>query len=249
MPSSTGDLASTIGGTAVAALQNLSTALTSIGNYNTTYQANLLLSSMNQVTSVISNYQSGVINDITDTSSISILTKISNASAYSGCSTSYFATDSWIPSVVQSPTYVGCLVANGNNATSGSCGGTNFATAGGSCNGCMDITSILNTGSYASKTAVLNALNNRYSAAGCSTFNNELANVWNNYYLIKSNAYSPVSTRAATANTKVNNFVTNLTSTLNTTFTNAVTSLNAVAQSVTDSKYGLVAGTNCKLIG
>jgi len=76
-----------------------------------------------------------------------------------------------------------------------------------------------------------------------------LANVWNNYYLIKSNAYSSISSRASPANTKVNTFVTNITTTLNATFTNAVTSLNAVAQSVTDSKYGLVAGMNCKLIG
>jgi formyltetrahydrofolate synthetase len=47
----------------------------------------------------------------------------------------------------------------------------------------------------------------------------------------------------------VNTFVTNITTTLNATFSNAVTSLNAVAQSVTDSKYGLVAGMNCKVIG
>jgi hypothetical protein len=113
----------------------------------------------------------------------------------------------------------------------------------------MDVTSILNAGSYSTKAAVLSALNNRYPAAGCSTFNNELANVWSNYYLIKSNAYSPVSSRAANANSKVSSFVTNLTSTLNDTFSNAVTNLNSFAQSVTDSKYGLVAGINCKLIG
>jgi len=172
LPSSTGDLATALGGSSISAIQNLSSALTSIGNFNITYQANLLLTAMNQVTTVISNYQSGVVNDISDTSSISILTKISNASAYSRCSTSYFATDSWIPSVVQSLTYVGCLVANANNPTSAICGGANFTSAGGSCNGCLDITSIFNTGSYANKAAVLNALNNRYSATGCSTFNN-----------------------------------------------------------------------------
>ena len=171
LPGSSGDLATALGGSSIAAIQNLSSALTSMGNFNTTYQGNLLLSAMNQVTTVISNYQSGVVDDTSDTSSISILTKISNASAYSSCTTSYFATDSWIPSVVQSPTYVGCLIANGNNAISASCGGSNFTSAGGSCNGCLDITSIFNTGSYANKAAVLNALNSRYTAAGCSTFN------------------------------------------------------------------------------
>jgi len=204
---------------------------------------------MSQVTSVISNYQSGVINDIVDSSSISILSQVSKASSYSSCTTSSFALDSWIPSVAQSPSYIGCQISNGSNATTSNCAGANFASAGGSCNGCMDTTSILNTATYATKTAVLNALNSRYTAAGCSTFNNDLANVWNNYYSIKSNAYSAVASRASTASSKVNIFVTNITQTLNATFTNVVSSLNAVAQSVTDSKYGLVAGLNCKLIG
>ena len=40
-----------------------------------------------------------------------------------------------------------------------------------------------------------------------------------------------------------------LTSNIATTFSNTKTSLASAADSVTDPKYGLVAGLNCKLIG
>ena len=113
----------------------------------------------------------------------------------------------------------------------------------------MDTTSILNTATYATKANVLTALNNRYTAGGCSTFNNDLANTWNNYYLIKSNAFDPVATRATTAVSSINSFSVNITNTLNTTFTNAVNALTAAADTVTNGKYGLVAGLNCRLIG
>ena len=249
LPTSSGDLVTALGGNAVSAIQNLSASLTAIGSYNTTAQANTLLSAMNQVSSLISNYQSGVIADINDTPSYAVLSQLSKSSSYSSCTSASFASDSWVPSVSQSPSYVACNIASGNNATTSNCGGADFASAGGTCNGCMDTTSVLNTATYSTKTAVLNALNSRYTAAGCSTFNNDLANVWNNYYYVKSSAFSPVASRANTANTKVNTFVTNITQTLNATFTNAVSSLNSISQSVTDSKYGLVAGLNCKLIG
>lgn len=204
---------------------------------------------MTSTSSYITNYQTGVQNDISDSASSTILTKISNASAYSACTTTSFATDSWIPSNSQNPIYQGCMIANGGNANSSNCSGANFAGATGGCKGCMDTISILNTATYTTKASVLTALGNRYTAAGCSTFNNELANVWGNYYQIKSNAFSPVVTRANTATTSINSFVSNITGTLNTTFSNAVTTLNNAAQSVTDGKYGLVAGLNCRLIG
>jgi hypothetical protein len=113
----------------------------------------------------------------------------------------------------------------------------------------MDTTNILNTATYATKASVLTALGNRYTAGGCSTFNNEMANTWQNYYLIKSNAFSPIVSRTSTATTSVNQFSANITGTLNTTLTNAVNTLAAAASNVTDPKYGLVAGLNCRLIG
>jgi hypothetical protein len=240
-------LVSALGGNAVNAIQNLSSSLAGISSYNATYQSLALQATLATVTTTITNYQIGVINDFSDSPSFAILTQVSNASAYSGCTTPAFYTDSWVPS--DSQTYLSCLINGGSNATSSVCGGGNFASASGGCSGCMDTTSILNTGSYANTNAVLTALNGRYTAGGCSTFNNDLSNVWTNYYSIKSNAYSPVASRTSSASTSVNTFVASITGTLNTTFSNAVTGLAAVASSVTDSKYGLVAGMNCQLIG
>jgi hypothetical protein len=51
---------------AIDAITNLSSSLTTMGDFNTTYQASILLSAMTQVTSTVSNYASGVILDIND---------------------------------------------------------------------------------------------------------------------------------------------------------------------------------------
>ena len=249
LSTSTGDLMTALGGGAVNAVNNLSSSITGISNMNITQESASVQADLTSLTNAITNYQTGVVNDITDTSSIAIITTLSQASSYSGCTTPAFASDSWIPSTSQSPVYSACQINGGNNATGVVCSGANFAAASGGCDGCMDTTSILNTATYGTKASVLTALNNRYSAGGCSTFNNEMANTWANYYKIKSDAFTPISSRMSTATTSVNQFSANLTGTLSTTFTTAVNSMNAVAQTVTDGKYGLVAGLNCRLIG
>ena len=249
LASSSGDLIAAFGGGTVNALQNLSSSLTGVEAFNTTYQSNLVQADLTNLSTYVGNYQSGVLNDISDSASISIISQLSQASSYSGCTTPSFAADSWIPSTQQNPVYTACQISGGNNATSTVCGGANFAAASGGCAGCMDTTNILNTATYSTKASVLTALNNRYSAGGCSTFNNEMANTWENYYKIKSDAFTPISSRLSTATTSVNQFSANLTGTLSTTFTNAVNTMASVAQNVTDAKYGLVAGMNCRLIG
>jgi hypothetical protein len=232
------------GGNAADAINNLSSSLTAMNSFNTTYQASTILSAMTQVTSAISNYQSGVLLDITDAASISILTALSKPSQYSSCAATGFTSDSWVPSNSENPVYIACQIGSGNLASSLSCGGSVSSRAG-SCNGCMDTTSTLS--SYSSQATLLSDLNSRYS--GCTTFNNDLANTWNNYYYIKKTAYAPVSSRASTANTAVNTFSSDLSGTLNTTFTNTQNSLSAASSTVSDPQYGLVAGLNCKLIG
>lgn len=247
MPTSSGDLISAIGGSSVNAIQNLSGSLTGIQSFNVSYQVSSLQQAMSVLTTVISNYKAGVLLDITDSSSISILTSISTASSYSSCTATGFSSDSWIPSDSQNPSYIACRISSGNNATSSSCSGGNFATRGGTCNGCMDTTSILNTGTYSNTASVLAALTSRYP--GCTTFNNDLSNIWNNYYLVKSNSFSPITSRASTASTSLTAFTDSLTNTIDPTFTNAISSLTSIASSVTDPKYGLVAGLNCQLFG
>jgi hypothetical protein len=109
----------------------------------------------------------------------------------------------------------------------------------------MDTTDTLR--GYTSKTTLLNDLGTRYS--GCTTFNNDLANTWNNYYNIKKNAYASVTTRASSANPSVSAFASDISGKINTTLTNAQNSLSAASSTVVDPQYGLVAGMNCKLIG
>lgn len=244
LPTSSGDLMSAFGGTAVNAINNLSLALTSMNSFNTTYQASVILSAMTEVTSYITDYQTGIILDISDTSSFSVLNSLSMASSYSSCTATGFTSDSWIPSNNENPVYIACQISSGNQASSSSCGG-GISSRAGSCNGCMDTTSTLS--SYSSHATLLSNLGTRYS--GCTTFNNDLANTWTNYYYIKSQAYAPVSSRASTASTNVNTFTSDLTGTINTTFTNAQSSLSAASSTVSDPTYGLVAGLNCKLIG
>jgi hypothetical protein len=207
----------------------------------------MILSAMTQVTSYITNYRDSVILDIDDAPSISIMSSITKASNYASCTATGFTADSWIPSNSQNPVYMACQIANGAQATGSACAGANFASRGGSCKGCMDITSVLPTTTYANKAAVLTALGNRYS--GCTTFNDDLANLWNNYYLPRTNAYAPINSRASTATTSVQTFTTCLTGKINTTLTNAITALNSAAATVTDPQYGLMAGLNCRLIG
>ena len=178
LSSSSGNIVDAIGGGTVNALNNLSSSLTNINTFNVSQQSSNVLSDLSSMTSYMTYYQNGVITDLNDSSSTSILTYLSKQSNYPGCTTGLFSTDSWIPSYSQSPTYAGCQISGGNNATSTQCGGANFAAGSGGCDGCMDTTSILNTATYATKASVLTALGNRYTAGGCSTFNNELANTW-----------------------------------------------------------------------
>jgi hypothetical protein len=244
LPTSSGDLVTAFGGNAVNAITNLSNTLTTMNSFNITYKTSMILSAMTQVTSYITDYKTGVILDITDTASITILTDLSKSSSYSSCTATGFTSDSWIPSNNENPVYISCQISSGNQASSSSCSGV-VSSRSGSCYGCMDTTSTLN--GYSSKATLLSDLGTRYP--GCSTFNSDLSNTWNNYYSIKKSAYAPVNSRASTANTNVNTFTTDLTGTLNTTFSNAQSSLSSVSSTVTDPQYGLIAGLNCKLIG
>lgn len=231
----------------MSAITNLSNSVTNINSFNITYTSSMILSAMSQITSYLTNYNTGVILDFVDSSSFTILNNLSNSTAYSGCTSPGFTSDSWVPSNSQNPVYIACKIPSGNITVAASCTGTNFNTRAGSCNGCMDTALVLN--SYTAKATLLSNLNTRYPAAGCSTFNNDLANTWFNYYYNKSQSYAPVIARANTANGYVNTYVTSLTGTLNTTLQNAITALNGVAATVTDPTYGLMAGLNCRLIG
>jgi len=212
-------------------------------NFNISQEATLLTTGMSALKTTISNYEKGNIIDITDTTNINFLKTLSTPGSYSSCAATGFTSDSWIPSTAQNPSYIPCTVSGGN-AVSTSCT-SSFTTRGGSCNGCMDTTSVLS--SYTAKASLLSDLNSRYS--GCTNFNNDLSNTWDNYYKIKKNSFSPITTRVNTAEASVTTYANTITSTIQPTFTNAINALKAASATVTDPQYGLVAGLNCKLIG
>ena len=231
------------GGSSVNALLNLSNSVLRMNNFSVVNYSNTLLDGMTTLKTLISNYEKGNVNDITDSASISFLTAISSASSYSSCTATGFTSDSWIPSTNQNPSYIACKVT-GNSATSSSCT-ANFVSRGGTCNGCMDTTSVL-TG-YTEKATLLSDLDSRYS--GCTTFNTDLSNIWFNYYQIKQQAFTPITARVATADTSLNAYANTIINTIQPTFVNAINSLKTTAESVTDPKYGMIAGLNCRLIG
>jgi hypothetical protein len=101
--------------------------------------------------------------------------------------------------------------------------------------------------SYASQANVVSALNSRYS--GCTSLNNGLSNLWANYYNIKTASLNGVKSRITTAQGSVTTLTgyiaVNLTSLFNTVKSNLLGTLSTV----TDPKYGLIAGLNCRVFG
>lgn len=96
---------------------------------------------------------------------------------------------------------------------------------------------------------VLAALTGRYASANCVTFNTELSNIWNNFYRIKKEQIGPVLTRSNTATTNLNDIANDLSTSVAPTFKTVFDNLLAIDRSITDPKYGLIAGLNCKVIG
>ena len=130
--------------------------------------------------------------DLDDQSTIDELKYISAASNYQ-CTAGGFTLDSWVPSIQQTDNAIPCQSPEGMpNADIVSCPtAAQFATAAVGCIGCMDTFSLLH--STSSYTETYQKLDSRYS--GCSVFNGELSNVWQNYYLVKREKLGAAMTR------------------------------------------------------
>jgi hypothetical protein len=132
------------------------------------------------------------------------------------------------------------------NADNTTCATTsNFNSAVSGCQGCMDTFSLLYNAN--SQAAAYNILNGRYS--GCSTFNGELSNVWQNYYLIKKNVLSSVLSRESTARQSIQATTQSVNLNLNPTFKNTLSSLYSTSGSILTPNYGMLWGLNCQVIG
>lgn len=88
----------------------------------------------------------------------------------------------------------------------------------------------------------------RYNnVAGCGAFANDLANLWNDYYRIKTLAFTPIEAALITISTDATNLELSL-SGLQTSFLSANATFNSYS-SILDPKYGMIQGLNCKLMG
>jgi hypothetical protein len=113
------------------------------------------------------------------------------------------------------------------------------------CEGCMDTFSLLYNAS--SQAAAYTMLSNRY--VGCTTFNSELANVWQNYYLIKKNVLGAVGGREYTARQSVQAATQTISQNVVPTFNSTISKLYQTSQSILTPNYGMLWGLNCSVVG
>lgn len=220
--------------------------MTNITSFNGSYLTNLINNTYQPLPTSLSPYANARTLDITDSSSITELKYVSLASNFN-CSVGDFPYDSWIPSIRQTDNAIPCQSPAGmpssDNSTCTSTAAFNNATT--SCQGCMDTFSLLyNATSQATAAAILNG---RYP--NCSTFNNELANIWQNFYLIKKNVLGPVVEREYNARQSVQTVTQSISSNLISTFNNTINQLYQTSSSVLTPNYGVLWGLNCRVIG
>ncbi len=132
----------------------------------------------------------------------------------------------------------------------------NGISGGEPCIGCMDTGSISNYYYRNPSLSILGDLNVRYNSS--CTFNSELNNIWNNYYLIKANALGPnvqgmpsntgVIPRMMTVKSDIDSLINTIDPALANIFNSILTDLSDINH-IIDPKYGLIAGLNCKLLG
>lgn len=169
----------------------------------------------------IEDFYSGAVLDFTSSSDKSDLESVADPSTGT-CTSAAYDADSWIPTV-QTPNEVSCYVS-GNEATSTEC--PDITNSGGSCNGCLDSQSILESIITGGGT-ISTDIDTRYgSGAGCSVFAGYLQNAWNNYYSIKKVQYvdNGINSRTVLANTDVDSYKTEIDN-IGTAFDSALTGM------------------------
>lgn len=195
--------------------------------------------------------------DIIDNSALSILNKMSNPSGngYFNCN-QLLNDDSWVPSNQPNTTYysIPCTSSIGKYGDEFTC--PTGVSAGNPCTGCMDTGSISNYYYRNPSSVILDDLNTRYTP-NCS-FNNELNNIWNNYYLVKAQALGPdvqgvasntgVLPRMIIVKNDIDSLISNMDPALPNIFNTILSDLSNI-NNIIDPKYGLIAGLNCKLMG
>jgi hypothetical protein len=234
----------------VSSLSSLSNSLTDANSFNSTAYTNDINTAMSGVQVLIDKYQNGQLPDITDTSSISILSTASQPTNFNSTCLADIMKDSWVYTNLNT-SFISCKVSGGHTVVSGDCAARANVQAAptANCQGCVDSHVIFND-IYASNVRgdVASDLASRYSACAATNFPTYMGNIWDNYYFVKIPILQGIQTRTTAALTSLTTVVSDLTA-INTLFNNVITSLNSTVSGVTDPDYGLVAGLNCVLIG
>jgi hypothetical protein len=224
-------------------LQYVMTNITSFNGGSLNAQINSAYAPLQQS---LANYASASTTDVSDPAAIQELRYVATASNFN-CSSANFQFDSWVPSIRQTDGLVPCTSPPGmpssDNATCTS--PADFATPTLSCEGCMGTFSLLYNAT--SQAAASSMLNGRY--AGCSSFNSQLANIWQNYYLIKKNVLGAVGSREYTARQSVQAVSQSLTQNLLPTFQNTIAKLYQTSQAILTPNYGVLWGLDCSVVG
>ncbi len=131
---------------------------------------------------------------------------------------------------------------NKTNATRSNCSGSNFTTRNGGCLNCIDSATVLK--SYTNASTLLRDLNIRYPS--CNTFNNNLTNIWTNYYYVRYNSIIKIRSRVTNGANNITYLIRNITGPLTTIINNFKTNLSGTTS---DSIYGMVTGLNCTVVG
>lgn len=153
----------------------------------------------------VNSYQRAEVTDLDSQTDIGILQQLSDSTKYT-CSATGFGADSWVPTTNQQQVYVPCKLQQMDPVTNQTCNSTQqFESRAPGCQGCIDTLSILSQ--VGSSLNVLPLLNKRYPSDDCSPFNQELSNVWNNYYQKKADYLSPVEQKANVASTKIDSLI------------------------------------------
>lgn len=257
MPFGDGNILSKIGVDSVAGINNLTAVLEQLNSFNISAYRQSIEGNMSIGLSSVRDFASARILDLSDTNSLSVLGKIAQPSqaGYQNCNGNLQG-DSWVPSDYPNPQYpsISCTSKGGGIGNETTC--PNGVASLGLCQGCMDSSQILNF-YQRSPSSDLNAdLGVRYGSA-CS-FNQELQNIWKNYYQIKANALGPdvqgspsvdgVLSRTMAVKSDIDSLISQVDPALPNLFSNVLTGLSTIS-SIVDPKTGLLAGLNCRLMG
>lgn len=227
-------------------LSALQYVMGNITSFNATSLNSRINSAYAPLQTTLANYASAATTDLSDPAAIQELKYVSTPSNFN-CSSANFQLDSWIPSIHQTDSAVPCNSPPGmpssDNSTCTS--STDFNSASLSCSGCIGTFSLLyNASSQAAAAAILDA---RY--AGCSSFNSQLANIWQNYYLIKKNVLGAVGSREYSARQAVQALSRSLTQNLLPTFSNTIGKLYQTSKAILTPDYGVLWGLDCSVVG